>query len=80
MSEQTSSEYIDQIFNYLDEFRQLPAYQLERRADIFFALHLKEILQGKLKVKIEDYIRKPNFLKFPIFYAFCIDRGEQTVL
>lgn len=29
----------------LDKWRQLPAYQLERRADIFFALYLDRILE-----------------------------------
>lgn len=31
------------LFDHLDEWRHLPAYQLERRADIFFALYLPEI-------------------------------------
>ena len=59
MSDITSSDHLDQLFNYLDEFRKLPAYQLERRADIFFALYLKEILQEKLNVKIDTFI--PEF-------------------
>lgn len=56
MSDKTSAGLIDKLFNYLDEFRQLPAYQLERRADIFFALYLKEILQVKLKIIIDSFI------------------------
>jgi hypothetical protein len=40
----------------MDEIRKLPAYQLERRADDFFALYLKEILQEKLNVKIDTFI------------------------
>lgn len=32
------------IFRLLDEWRHLPAYQLERRADIFFAVYLRDVL------------------------------------
>jgi len=35
---------IEKLFSLLDDWRKLPAYQLERRADIFFALYLPEIL------------------------------------
>ena len=42
---------IHNLFDMLDDWRSLPAYQLERRADIFFALYLKEIL----KANIEDH-------------------------
>jgi len=37
---------IDNLFNLLDDWRTLPAYQLERRADIFFALYLDKILES----------------------------------
>jgi hypothetical protein len=39
------TKLIDQIFDKLDEWRHLPAYQLERRADIFFALYLQDVLK-----------------------------------
>ena len=35
---------IDHIFDRMDHWRHLPAYQLERRADIFFAAYLPEFL------------------------------------
>lgn len=34
----TMNAKIDALFNLLDEWRCLPKYQLERRANIFFAL------------------------------------------
>jgi len=40
---------IDELFNKLDNWRKLPKYALERRADIFFAIYLKEILNKCLK-------------------------------
>jgi hypothetical protein len=40
----TTESLINQIFNNLDDWRHLPAYQLERRADIFFSLYLPEVL------------------------------------
>lgn len=38
---------ISDIFDLLDKWRLLPAYQLERRADIFFAFYLKQILEAQ---------------------------------
>ena len=36
---------IERVFKLLDNWRHLPDYQLERRADIFFALFLPEVLK-----------------------------------
>lgn len=35
------------VFDLLDKWRHFPNYQLERRADIFFALYLRDILESK---------------------------------
>ena len=37
----------NELFNTLDKWRHFPNYQLERRADIFFALYLPLILKTK---------------------------------
>ncbi|MDL2262760.1 hypothetical protein LJC11_04580 [Bacteroidales bacterium OttesenSCG-928-I21] len=50
---------INKLFTLLDEWRNLPAYQLERRADIFFALYLPKIMKQKFGVDIEHII--PEF-------------------
>ncbi|GET26021.1 hypothetical protein [Prolixibacter sp. NT017] len=50
---------INKLFDFLDEWRNLPAYQLERRADIFFAIHLEEIMQKVFGTKIDFII--PEF-------------------
>ena len=50
---------IEKLFDLLDDWRNLPSYQLERRADIFFALHLETILKKILKVKVDLII--PEF-------------------
>lgn len=50
---------IDKLFDLLDDWRFLPAYQLERRADIFFALHLEKIIEKKFNIKIDTII--PEF-------------------
>jgi hypothetical protein len=42
-----TDQRIEQLFSLLTEWRAFPNYQLERRADIFFALYLKEILRDK---------------------------------
>jgi hypothetical protein len=44
---------LNKLFDLLDDWRKLPAYQLERRADIFFAIHLETIIEKKLKTKID---------------------------
>ena len=36
---------IDDVFKLLDDWRHLPKYQLERRADIYFALFLPDVLE-----------------------------------
>jgi len=38
---------LTQAFALLSHWRHLPAYQLERRADIFFALYMQEVIQAK---------------------------------
>jgi hypothetical protein len=50
---------IDKIFNHLDEWRHLPAYQLERRTDIFFAIYLPDIIKWKFRQNIEHVV--PEF-------------------
>jgi hypothetical protein len=40
------------IFDLLDEWRHLPDYQLERRADIFFAAYLPRFLSDRFRLDI----------------------------
>lgn len=40
------------MFDTLDAWRHLPAYQLERRADVFFALYLREVFAAELGVRL----------------------------
>ena len=49
----------NKVFDQLDEWRNFPGYQLERRADIFFGIHMKDILQANLDTEIELVI--PEF-------------------
>ena len=44
----TTEALIDELFDKLDMWRNLPAYQVERRADIFFAIYLKDILKSNI--------------------------------
>lgn len=52
-------QIIDKIFDTLDDWRQLPAYQLERRVDIFFGIYMEEILSKKFNEEISLVI--PEF-------------------
>lgn len=47
---------LDRVFERLDEWRHLPAYQLERRADVFFALFLPEVLGKHSDMCIDDRV------------------------
>jgi hypothetical protein len=48
-------EIID-IFTRMDEWRHLPDWQLERRADLFFSFYLKEVIEQKFNVTLQDTI------------------------
>lgn len=50
---------IEKLFSLLDKWKNLPAYQLERRADIFFALYLPEIIKKKFNCEVIEII--PEF-------------------
>jgi hypothetical protein len=55
-------ETADRVFDLLDEWRHLPDYQLERRADVFFAACLPEFLSARLKLDI-----RPSLIpEFPV--------------
>ena len=64
---------IAEIFERMDNWRNLPKYQLERRADIFFAVYLKTALEAKYNLKIKEEI----IPEFPIHKA-TIDPSNQT--
>jgi hypothetical protein len=49
-------EKLAQAFALLDAWRHLPAYQLERRADIFFALYMKEVIASAAGALLRDEI------------------------
>jgi hypothetical protein len=55
----TTIQIIEKIFNRLDDWRKLPAYQLERRADIFFSLYLEELIKSKFNQDVDLII--PEF-------------------
>ena len=57
-----TNEYLDNIkniFSNLDKWSNFPNYQLERRADIFFSIYLKEIIKDKINEEISLII--PEF-------------------
>jgi hypothetical protein len=52
---------VDELFKLLDTWRHLPSYQLERRADIFFAPYISDLM-------LELYATSPTLVipEFPI--------------
>ena len=60
---------IAHLFDLLDRWRHLPAYQLERRADIFFALFLPEVMGKHFRIDINPIL----IPEFPIKH-----KGDNT--
>lgn len=52
-------KHLNEIFDNMDSWRHLPAYQLERRSDIFFSMYLPDLLFGKFGVQVEAVL--PEF-------------------
>ena len=55
-SKSGESPTVVDAFELLNRWRHLPAYQLERRADIFFALYLPEVLGERFGRKINPLL------------------------
>lgn len=55
---------INQLFDRLDHWRTFPTYQLERRADIFFALYLPEVLEKLYGFHVDKILPE-----FPVRYG-----------
>ena len=47
---------IDDVFDRLDQWRHLPKYQLERRADIYFAVFLPVVLLARFKCEFNSIV------------------------
>lgn len=56
---------VEELFDRLDDWRHLPNYQLERRADIFFSLYLTEALERKYGEEMNPVIVP----EFPVRYG-----------
>jgi len=65
-------DVIGNIFQNMDEWRHLPAYQLERRADIFFSTYLPGFLEHKFNNTVRGIIPE-----FPVHKA-TIEPGHTT--
>lgn len=68
----TTESHINQLFNNLDAWRHLPAYQLERRADIFFSLYLAEALKEKFGLQATPVL----ITEFPCRYGSIHEGGN----
>lgn len=64
----SESPTVERVFELLDRWRHLPTYQLERRADVFFALFLPEVLGRHFK-HLEIEIDSMIIPEFPILLA-----------
>ena len=51
-----SMDPLEIVFRHLDVWRHLPNYQLERRADIFFSVYLKGVVEEFVGVELDDEV------------------------
>jgi hypothetical protein len=65
-------EPLDRVFDLLDRWRHFPAYQLERRADIFFAPYLAGVIGEVAGVEMDDRI----IPEFPLRLGTLFDDGS----
>jgi hypothetical protein len=66
-----SENKINELFDLLDKWRYFPAYQLERRADIFFAIYLKELIFKCFQFQIDTIIPE-----FPVRVGTVYNNGK----
>lgn len=64
-------DQINELFDNLDSWRHLPAYQLERRADIFISIYLADILCQHFGVTIDGLIPE-----FPVRIGTIYENGD----
>lgn len=50
------TEAIEKMLNNLDDWRHLPKYQMERRADLFFGLFISQIVAGHTGKRIHSIV------------------------
>jgi hypothetical protein len=67
---------IEQLFDLLDHWRHLPAYQLERRADILFALYLPEFLSERLGIPIRAEMIPEFPVRLGTIYPETVDNNS----
>lgn len=73
-----SESPIERVLHLLDKWRHLPAYQLERRADVLFALYLPEVLEKRLGGSNLCLI--PEFpIKKSLLRAYSDDTTSQSI-
>ncbi len=65
------------LFDRMDDWRHLPKYQLERRADLFFSLYLAEAIEAKVGFLINPQIVP----EFPVKMCFVKpgDTSSQSI-
>lgn len=72
-----SDSPLHRMFDALDRWRHLPAYQLERRADVFFGIYLHGLLEEHTGVPLERELIPELPLKLDVL--FPDGKGNQSV-
>ena len=66
--------FLNRALKTLDEWRHLPAYQLERRVDIFLGLLLPDILEAKFELQNNHMKVIPEF---PLHKGLIVNADDE---
>jgi len=67
---------LNQVFENLDRWRHLPNYQLERRADIFFSVYLRELIANHKD--IDTPLLNVIIPEFPLQRGLVVDTSDTS--
>lgn len=74
-----TTEIIKKMLHQLTEWKQLPKYQMERRADLFFGFYLKDILCNVKSKDGETYFKEDeNLVVIPEFPISSSDKDLRS--
>ena len=76
---ESTESMIDKLFFRMDDWRHLPSYQLERRADLFFSLYIPEVISNIFGCEVKEKLIPEFPVKLSIIYKNRIKNDDSFV-
>jgi len=76
---ETTNSMIEKLFLRMDDWRHLPSYQLERRADLFFSLYIPEVISEVFDCEVKEKLIPEFPVKLSIIYNNRRENDENFV-